>query len=241
MVTLADPQTWDMYEYAHNNPTTLTDPSGLHGACSAEVANQNGGCEPASTAECGGGEEGPGPCSQNSALENRSQNPVNGGKDPTPAQQQLSWSSLSGGQQALVSGGAKAWGKMSTDARANFAAITNVLGEEGLLSEVQSASMRPDAREMNVVWKAGAEKAFEKAGYHQPLLGDPLHNGVSLHQQGNEVEGLHAVFPSGSGHESQVHIDYRGGFAHFGTPNDDVLDNEEEYKKWYGPLPGLSP
>jgi len=28
-ITLADPQTWNMYEYAHNNPTTVTDPSGL--------------------------------------------------------------------------------------------------------------------------------------------------------------------------------------------------------------------
>jgi len=53
---------------------------------------------------------------------------------------------------------------MSVDARANFDAITNALEKEGLLSEVQSASMRADAREMNVVWKAGAEKAFEKAG-----------------------------------------------------------------------------
>jgi len=28
-VTLTDPQTWNMYAYARNNPTTLTDPSGL--------------------------------------------------------------------------------------------------------------------------------------------------------------------------------------------------------------------
>ena len=27
--TVSDPQTLNMYEYAHNNPTTLSDPSGL--------------------------------------------------------------------------------------------------------------------------------------------------------------------------------------------------------------------
>jgi RHS repeat-associated protein len=29
VVRLDDPQTWNMYAYAHNNPTTVTDPSGL--------------------------------------------------------------------------------------------------------------------------------------------------------------------------------------------------------------------
>jgi hypothetical protein len=39
-----------------------------------------------------------------------------------------------------------------------------------------------------------------------------------------------------------VHIDYRGAFGgHWGTENDDVIDNEEQYKSWYGPLPGLIP
>jgi len=37
-VTLADPQSWNMYTYVRNNPTTLTDPSGLVAApgCSAQ-------------------------------------------------------------------------------------------------------------------------------------------------------------------------------------------------------------
>jgi hypothetical protein len=52
---------------------------------------------------------------------------------------------------------------------------------------------------------------------------------------------MHAVFPSSLGNESQAHIDYRGGLAHFGARNDDVLYNEEKYKKWYGPLPGVIP
>ncbi|MGO9270723.1 MAG: RHS repeat-associated core domain-containing protein [Terriglobia bacterium] len=30
VVSLGDPQTWNMYAYARNNPTTLTDPSGLY-------------------------------------------------------------------------------------------------------------------------------------------------------------------------------------------------------------------
>ena len=42
----------------------------------------------------------------------------------------------------------------------------------------------------------------------------------------------------------QVHIDYRTGTEHTKWYNDDVAydkKNEEEYKKWYGPLPGLIP
>ncbi len=47
VVSLANPQTWNMYAYVTDNPTTLNDPSGLHGECSAEVANQNAGCRAA--------------------------------------------------------------------------------------------------------------------------------------------------------------------------------------------------
>jgi len=35
-VTLTDPHTWNMYAYARNNPTTLTDPSGLCPPCEVE-------------------------------------------------------------------------------------------------------------------------------------------------------------------------------------------------------------
>ena len=230
---LTNPQTLNLYAMVSDNPETFAD---LDGHCSMdeEVCDTGptigGPTDPASANKDVCNSE-TGKCDQKNTNVN--------GNVQDQAQQQLSWSSLSAGQQALVSGGAKAWGKMSVDAQANFDAITNVLGKEGLLSDVQSASMRADAREMNVVWKAGAEKAFEKAGYH--VVSDPMHNGTSMHQAGNTVEGMHAVFPSSLGNESQAHIDYRSGPAHFGTRNDDVLYNEEEYKKWYGPLPGLIP
>src|SRR5205823_7019202 len=36
-VYLDDPQTWNMYAYVRNNPTTLTDPSGLLVQCSSSL------------------------------------------------------------------------------------------------------------------------------------------------------------------------------------------------------------
>jgi RHS repeat-associated protein len=39
-VKLDDPQTWNMYPYVRNNPTTLTDPTGLS-ACGSKVADKD--------------------------------------------------------------------------------------------------------------------------------------------------------------------------------------------------------
>ena len=99
--------------------------------------------------------------------------------------------------------------------------------------------MRADGREMNVTWKSGAKEALEKAGFRRVL--GPMHEGVSYHPKGMTVEGLHLVFPAGPLHKSQVHIDHRFGLSHFGSQNDDVVYNEEEYRNWYGPLPGVTP
>ncbi len=92
---------------------------------------------------------------------------------------------------------------------------------------------------MDVTWKGGAEKAFESAGFHN--ANDPMHNGLSLKPPGWQVRGLHLIIPSEGGNESQVHVDYRKGPAHFLRHNDDFVFNREEFKKWYGALPGLIP
>lgn len=39
-VSLSNPQSWNMYAYARNNPTTFTDPSGLEVALSGNVADK---------------------------------------------------------------------------------------------------------------------------------------------------------------------------------------------------------
>src|SRR5208283_2251106 len=43
VVRLDDPQTWNMYAYARNNPTTVTDPSGLMPPGS--IVEENGGSD----------------------------------------------------------------------------------------------------------------------------------------------------------------------------------------------------
>ena len=148
-----------------------------------------------------------------------------------------------------MQGGEKTWNGMSATAQANFADITHALEKVALgdgvtgLSEIKpgSASMRSTGREMDVTWKSGAEKAFESAGFHDTH--NPLHSGLSLKPPGWNVKNLHLVLPqSPERSESQVHIDYRGALGgHWGPHNDDVTYNKEQYKSWYGPLPGLIP
>ncbi len=42
VVSLTDPQTWNLYEYSHDNPVTDNDPSGLGGGCGAMQATSDG-------------------------------------------------------------------------------------------------------------------------------------------------------------------------------------------------------
>ena len=215
-----NPQTLNLYAYLQNNPLAGVDADG-------HCANKD-------EATCA-----------KITLDMFRNNMEAGAAMNAEAAQPLAWSSLSGAQQSVLSGGQKAWSGMSADAQDNYAAITNALGEVKLsdgatgLSEIDSASMRADGREMNVTWAQGAEKAFQGAGFHE--VGDSLHHGTSFKPKGMRVEGLHLVFPSQRGPESQVHIDYRSGLPHFGRDNDNVIDNEEKYRQWYGPLPGLIP
>jgi hypothetical protein len=69
-----------------------------------------------------------------------------------------------------------------------------------------------------------------------------MHSGLSLKPPGWDVRNLHLVLPqSPERSESQVHIDYRLPPAHYFANNDNVLYNRDEYKEWFGPLPGLIP
>jgi RHS repeat-associated protein len=240
-VRLDDPQTWNMYAYARNNPTTLTDPTGL--VVQGQDPQGHAPYEP----------------SPKSVAMESSQEEERQKQQQALTSLDVAWSTLSSGQQALVQGGEQAWNSSDWSAtqRANFAAITHAL--EGIdlgngvtgLSEVKSASMKSET-EMKVTWQKGAADAFESHGFS----GRPgLHLGANLGPTGEGDMRLHLVF---GGHSSgEVHIDYRDAFkgeGHYKPYNDDVtarpgpersrgvpINNYERYKSWYGPLPGYNP
>jgi RHS repeat-associated protein len=235
VVHLDDPQSWNMYAYARNNPTTMTDPTGLlytaaTGGAYAQEMNQ----------------------SQFSDLDEPLPPPPPE-PAPGPGAQTLAWSSLSSAQQSTLRGGEDTWNNsMDQTARANFAAITHAL--EGInlgngatgLSEIKagSASMRSNGHEMDVAWKDGAAKAFESHGFS---FRPGEHGGTNLGPTGMGIQRLHLVLGS---KENQVHIDYRGLFeGHYKPYNDDVtappgperspllfgkpIVNSERYRQWY--------
>lgn len=174
--------------------------------------------------------------------------------------QNIAWSSLSAGQQALVPGGEKAWDALSgrsgmAGAQPNYDAITHALegmklsnGSTGL-SEVKSVTdIGPTG--IAVTWANGAAKAFEDSGFRSRpglhhegesgMIGMPTANGI----QGSffQAQGIHVLFnDANKGASGHVHIDYRSGLAHYRSGNDDVRANYSTYKQWFGALPGYNP
>jgi RHS repeat-associated protein len=227
------PQTLNLYAYVGNNPLTHTDVDG-HAANGNDDSIRDPQADQLSQEE-----------EQRRKAEAKAKNEA----------RQLAWSSLSGAQQNLVYGGEKGWSAMSAKAQDNFAAITHVL--EGIklsegatgLSQVQSASMRENGQEMDVVWKPGAADAFKSTGKFSETYSLPTHDGAQVLRKGfgSLGQGLELIFPTPDKSESQAHIDYnpllgfRSGHRHFDTDNDDVTQHMDVYKKFYGSLPGLIP
>jgi hypothetical protein len=244
---LANPQTLNLYAMVGDNPETFADldghllPAPIAGTGTSPLLQGNENALEAAYAAAVA-------AAMDAAEVSASQAPQ------TPAQaQNLSWSSLSAAQRAVLAGGEKTWNGMDPTARANFGAITHALETTKLdngatgLSEVKSASMKSDT-EMKVTWQKGAKEAFEAHGF-SGRTGE--HLGTSLGPTGWGVTGLHLVFGRNFllfHSESQVHIDYRGlGEGHFTRFNDDVtaptgagqragqvpINNYERYKAWY--------
>ena len=121
VVKLDDPQTWNMYAYVRNNPTTLTDPTGLTDSVLQTLAI----CQASSNPNC-------------SVTE------------PNQIANFESWKSLDSAQKGVLQDGFTTWNSMSATAQANFAAITHALETVTLgngataLSEIQPGSRKDE-------------------------------------------------------------------------------------------------
>ena len=180
-----DPQSLNLYAYVRNNPNTGIDADGHFDSWAYDTNGVSGGWilgapDPPSASPQESSSQG---SSSGSSSGNNTAPPKPPG-DNGSAQQKIPWSPLSGAQQALVSGGEKGWDTMSADAQDNFDAITNALAQIKLskgatgLSEVQSASMKSNGREMNVTWKSGAADAFKKTRQFSETYILPTHPGA---------------------------------------------------------------
>jgi RHS repeat-associated protein len=238
---LTNPQTLNLYAMVADDPESFAD---LDGHSANPYTGSGGGFDLFSLVNASGAE-----AQADDALMARAQQAQN-----------IAWSSLSAGQQALVPGGEKAWNELPGRegmgaAQSNYAAITHALEETKLsngttgLSQVKSVTdIGPTG--IGVSWNKGAAKAFEDSGFksrwglghpgESGMIGMPTANGI----KGSfwQAQGIHVLFnDADKGASGHVHIDYRSGPAHYRAGNDDVRANYATYKQWFGTLPGYNP
>ncbi len=149
--------------------------------------------------------------------------------------------------------GTNCWGEQyDIDNWGNLTTIQPLVGYVGCTVEMLQVLMNPSGNNQiggfsydasgNTLYDSHNTDAFMSTHKFFKTYVDPFHVGaLVLHQSGVGVRGMEMVFPTSVNDESQAHIDYRSGFAHLGSANDDVITNEEEYRRLYGPLPGVIP
>jgi RHS repeat-associated protein len=252
---LTNPQTLNLYAMVGDNPESFADLNGHCGTgapsepCHDERGHGNASIEGEPGSSGIGGDE-------NSGIPDWYLSEVSAQQT-----QRIAWSTLSGGQQALVTGGEKAWNGLSSVQQTTFAAITHALevttlsNNTSALSEVESVNSinaKSGDFSIGVTWKDGAKELFKDSGFAwRPGYGHEGENGLT---EGRSSTGLHVLFGDKDPRIGHVHIDYRGiGEGHFKQYNSDVravgpeksggrpINNYERYKSWYGPLPGYVP